>query len=187
MDTGARRIPIGRVRGHRGAGGEITVIVASGEASFWVDLARVALDEATRPSVFYTVDAARAYRDRLVLKLRGIDDPSSAATLRGRAVHASVEDAQHAARERFHPALFLGLDAVDEAGRRVGRVVAVWPTRGNDLLVLQPGAPDDARDREILLPAVPQFLGVVNESAGTVTVHPPQGLYALEAPEAESE
>ncbi len=44
MRSDARRIPLGRVRGHRGDSGEITVIVWFGEAAFWVGLDRVVLD-----------------------------------------------------------------------------------------------------------------------------------------------
>jgi len=175
VHSAARRIPVGRVRGHRGTSGEITVIVPFGGAEFWVGLARVILDAADRPPAAHLVEQARAYRDRLVLKLRDVSDPNAAARLRGSFVQASAEDARDAARGRFHPALLIGLRAIGEGARALGRVSAVQRTAGPGLLVIEP----EPGGREILLPAVPEFVGVVDEVAGTVEVRLPRGLLEL--------
>jgi len=185
--SGARRIPVGRVRGHRGTSGEITVIVAIGEAEFWVGLARVILDAPGRPATVHVVETARAYRDRLVLKLKDIEGPSAAARLRGSLAQASAEDAREAARGRFHPVLLIGLRALGDGGRVLGRVTAVMPTAGTGLLVIEPESGSQGRGHEILLPAVPEFVGAVDEPAGTVTVHPPPGLLELGDPEDSAE
>ena len=184
MRAEARRIPLGRVRGHRGASGEITVVVWFGEAAFWVGLDRVVLERPARDASVHRVESARAYRDRLVLKLADIDGPTAAAELRGATVHVSAADAREAAGERFHPALLVGLHAIDEAGMVLGRVTEVVPTAGAGLLSIEP--PAGLRE-PWLLPAVPEFVGRIDEAAGTVVVRPPAGLLELdraEGPEA---
>jgi 16S rRNA processing protein RimM len=168
-----RRIPLGRVRGHRGLTGEITVVVWIGEAAFWVGLGRVILDGPERAVMAHSVERARAYRDRLVLKLAQIDDATRAARLRGALVHATATDAREAAGERFHPALFFGLHAIDEAGTVLGRITEIVPTAGPALLSI---APESGGGEPVLLPAVPELVGPIDERAGTALVRPPRGL-----------
>ena len=180
MCAEGRRIPLGRVRGHRGASGEITVLVWFGEAAFWVGLERVVLDRPARDASVHPVERARAYRNRLVLKLHDIDGPTAAAELRGAIVHVSATDARAAAGERFHPLLLVGLQAIDEAGAVLGRVIEVVPTAGPGLLAIEPPT---GRREPLLLPAVPEFVGHVDEFAGTVVVRPPSGLLELDGSE----
>lgn len=183
MGARGRLVALGRVRGHRGGSGEITVRVPFGDAEFWIGLSRVVVEVASRPEAFYAVDRARAYRDRLVLKLAGVDNPGTAARLRGAEVRVDAEHARELAAGRFQPALFVGLVACDPEGREVGRIVGLERTPGSPLLVIEgrPSAP--GRRREILLPAVPALVGPIDEPAGIVTVRPPEGLLELGAEE----
>jgi 16S rRNA processing protein RimM len=171
-----RRIPLGRVRGHRGRTGEITVVVWVGEAAFWVGLGRVILEGPQRAVTAYRVERARAYRDRLVLKLAEIDDATRAARLRGALVQATAAEAREAAGERFHPALFFGLRAIDEGGTVLGRITEVVPTAGPALLSIEP---ESGGSEPVLLPAVPDLVGPIDEVAGTTRVRPPRGLLGL--------
>ena len=66
-------ITLGRVAGHRGATGEITVKVAAGDAAIWAGLRRVLLETADGAMDEYAIESSRAYRDRLVLKLCGVE------------------------------------------------------------------------------------------------------------------
>ncbi|HKB17133.1 MAG TPA: hypothetical protein VKF62_13790, partial [Planctomycetota bacterium] len=125
-------LPLGRVAGHRGAGGEITVRVASGEALRWVHLRRVLLDGDP-----FDVEETRAYGDRLVLKLRGVDGAGAAAALRGRQVAAPPEEVPILPEGRYWVSRLLGARVADETRGDLGTVEDVVETGGTDLLLVR--------------------------------------------------
>ena len=91
---------LGRVSGHRGGAGELTVRVASGEAARWTGLRSVVL-EADGVESEREIESARAYRDRLVLKLAGVDDAGAAEDLRGHVVKVKAEDVPELSDGRY--------------------------------------------------------------------------------------
>ena len=119
-------LPIGKVAGFRGRAGELTIRVASGEAKRWVGLRSVWIARRGAgpdgEGTLYGVESARAYRDRLVVKLHGVDDPTAADALRG-AIVAAPEGQVPALTEGVHyVARLVGLEGRDEEGRRLGVV-----------------------------------------------------------------
>ena len=77
-EIASRLLPLGRVSGHRGRTGELTVRIFRGEADHWSEVRRVWVDTGKGESSMFEVEQARAYRDRLVLKLAGVEDPTAA-------------------------------------------------------------------------------------------------------------
>lgn len=165
---------IGRVGNFRGRDGELTVRVASGAADRWTGLRRVGLrfpvesgDEAR-----FEVESARAYGDRLVLKLRGVDNATAAADLRGRFVVAPSEDVPELPRGTHYAARLVGLPVEDALTGPVGRIVDVLATGGADVLVVE--AQDGS---EVLIPFAKEI--TVRVDAERVVVRMPEGLLDL--------
>jgi len=171
---------VGRVSGFRGLAGELTVKVTSGEAGRWTALTAVlvggageaAREEPTR----YEVERSRAYRDRLVLKLEGVDDPSGADALKGRWILAPADQVPALPAGVYWVERLIGLDVVDERGEELGRVEDVAPTGGVDLLVVR-----KPRGGEILVPLAESIVLEIDEAARRVTVRLPEGLEAEES------
>src|SRR5262245_31914248 len=92
----AAPISIGRIASFRGRAGELTVRIASGDAERWRGIHNVLLSPSGEAGgavgEAIPVEAARSYDDRLVLKLRGVDDPSAAERLRGQWVLVPAEE-----------------------------------------------------------------------------------------------
>jgi 16S rRNA processing protein RimM len=180
METSRRLLPLGRVAGHRGRSGEITVRIFRGEAEFWTGLDRVWLGSPDGDDgSFYSIERSRAYRDRLVLKLEGVDDATVAGSLRGRRVAAPAESAPQLPPGEHYTALLVGLEVRDEEGRVIGTVVDVAPTGGADLLVIVPGGPaegEPCEDEEILVPLAEGIVEEVDEDGGFIRIRPPEGL-----------
>ena len=86
-------MPLGRVSRHRGRSGELTVRTYGEQASEWQALSEVWIRLGDTAARLYPVEHCRGYRDRLVLKLDGIDDPGAAEALRGGEVMARCEQA----------------------------------------------------------------------------------------------
>jgi 16S rRNA processing protein RimM len=174
-----RYLPIGRVTGHRGGGGEITVKVGGGDAAVWQGLSRFRIGPSGGPVVTYEAREARSYRDRLVLRLRGVDDASAAAAMRGAEVYAAVEDAPVLPDHRHYCAALLGLAVFDETGRELGEVEDVVPTGGTDLLKVRRRDAGGEREGDLLIPMAREIVLEIDERKGRVTVRLPAGLEEL--------
>lgn len=171
-DSKPESIALGRVFGHRGNGGELTVRSCP-EAEHWVELPGVWIGESEQEK-YYEVESARAYRDRLVLKLVGVDDGDSAHALRGQPVAASADDAPAPPEGSHYVATLVGMRVEDEGGAEVGTVESVIETGAADLLrVLDPAG------EEVLIPMVDAYLIGVEEDAGRIIVRLPQELRDL--------
>jgi len=173
-----KALVLGRVSGFRGNQGEITVKVVSGEAARWVHLHRVVIhgggpgaEEAPRK-----VESVRAYRDRLVLKLSGVNDANDAAALRGSDVLAPAEDVPRLPEDVYWVERLVGLLVTDAVLGPIGRVADVIEAGGRDLLLVK-----DDQGVETLVPMVREFVIAIDEAAGTIRVALPEGLRGLDA------
>lgn len=156
--------------------------VPSRDAAFWEELPRVWVEpEGVRSEGrFYDVEHARSYRDRLVIKLSGVDDAGAAKRLRGRRVLAAEEDAPNLEEGTHYAARLVGMEVRDEAGELLGRVRDVMPTGGVDLLVVAPEGKGKAE--ELLIPMAREIVLEVSEDQRRIRVRPPAGLVELNRP-----
>jgi len=171
-------IVLGAVSGFRGNSGEITVRVVSGDAARWEHLERVVLRGSGPGARAGTreVASARAYRDRLVLKLAGVDDASTAAALRGCEVMVAAEDVPALPQGVYWVERLVGAQVKDAVLGNVGRVVDVVETGGIDLLLVR-----DAGGVETLVPMAKEFVKDIDAGAGLIQVALPEGLRGMNA------
>jgi 16S rRNA processing protein RimM len=159
----------------------LTIKVAAGEAEAWRDLKRVWIG-VVPAGALYEVEHGRGYRDRLVLKLRGIDDADSAAALRGATVRVPEDALPPLAEDEYYAARLLGATVVDVAGAVLGRVADVLPTGGTDLLVVDRAAGPESEGGgadELLIPLAREIVVGIDEDGGRITVRLPDGLLEL--------
>jgi 16S rRNA processing protein RimM len=164
----------GRITGFRGSRGELTVRVASGNAERWVGLTRVLVEPGDDE---YEVEGSRAYRDRLVLKLRGVEDAAAADALRGRDVAAPPEQVPSLAEGVYYQQQLLGLAVLDELGATLGVIEDVVDTGGAALLEVRRES-----GRKILVPMAGDIVLDVDLAGRRVRVRLPDGLVDLEEP-----
>jgi 16S rRNA processing protein RimM len=163
----------GRITGFRGNRGELTVRVASGKAERWTGLTKVLVE----PEAEYEVEGSRAYRDRLVLKLRGVEDAAGADALRGKDVAAPPDQVPALAEGVYYQQQLIGLDVVDESGGSVGVIEDVVDTGGTSLLeVRRPSG------RKLPVPMAGDIVLEVVLAKRWVRVRLPAGLEDLEEP-----
>jgi len=174
------------VAGHRGRAGELTVLVFGGDAEHWTGLVEVWVGRKDGTAgEFRRIESSRAYRDRLVLKLEGVDDAGAAEELRGRRVMARESDAPRLPDGVYYTAKLIGMEVRDESGRLIGRVTDVTSSGGADLLVIResgPGKEGREEGPEILIPLARDIVVEVREDEGRMTVRPPEGLLELNRP-----
>ncbi len=167
---------IGRVSGFRGTNGEVTVRVVSGDAKRWVGVSRVLVSGTGVRSraASRRVESARAYRDRLVLKLAGIEDADGAAALTGREVRAPAAELPRLPRGVYWMDRLVGATVKDARWGDLGRVRDVIETGGTDVLRVE-----DDRGVETLVPLAGEFVTEIDEASGTIRVAIPEGLKGL--------
>lgn len=171
-----KALVLGRVSGFRGNHGEVTVKVVSGEAARWVHLSRVVIHGSDRGIADGSreVESVRAYRDRLVLKLSGVDDANDAAALRGSDVLAPAEDVPRLPQDVYWVERLVGARVTDAALGDIGRVADVIEAGGRDLLLVK-----DDQGVETLIPMVREFVTAIDEASGTIRLALPEGLRGL--------
>ena len=167
---------MGRVAGHRGREGELTVRNCGESADQWLSVGRVWI-EREREGRFFEVERSRSYGDRLVLKLRGVDDGNAAAQLRGSRVLVARTDAPALPEGVHYEADLVGMQVVDESGRCLGRVEMLLRTGGTDLLQVRPQGADESE--EVLIPLAREFVKEIHDAERRIEVRLPAGLWEL--------
>jgi 16S rRNA processing protein RimM len=149
----------------------------------WTELPRIWLRRRGAAESCHEVERGRAYRDRLVLKLRGVDDASAAAELRGAEVLAASADAPELEEGEYYAARLVGMTVVNEADQPIGVVEDLLDTGGVDLLVVTPsgGAEDDAAGTEEpwMIPMAREIVLQIDDDARRIVIRPPDGLLEL--------
>ncbi len=108
------------------------------------------------------------HKGNVIAKLEGVDDVNAAMLLKGKTVHIRRSDAK-LPEGSFFLADLIGLDVVDEHGQKLGVLREVLsPSR--QLVYVVEG------DREIMIPAVPEFILETNIPEGYVKVRLIEGM-----------
>jgi 16S rRNA processing protein RimM len=152
--------------------------VLSGDAARWVHLRRVVVGGSGPGTEAGSreVESARAYRDRLVVKLVGVNDANEAASLRGCEVAAQAEDVPPLPQGVYWVERLVGARVMDAALGDIGRVMDVVETGGVDLLIVKDGG-----GVETLVPLAKSFVTEIDEASGTIRLSLPDGLRGLNA------
>lgn len=130
-------------------------------------------DGKNRPEPF-EIRSWRVHKGMILCTLKGVDDRDRAETLRGRSVLVREADLPPLEDGEAYLYQMEGCRVVLEDGTPIGVLVGFYDTPGQETMVIH-----DDRKREILLPAVAEFVLDVNLDAETITVRPPEGLLDL--------
>lgn len=116
------------------------------------------------------------YRDRVVLRLEGVDTAASAEPLAGSDIFLQSKDLVDLPEGTYYIFRLVGLDVIVPGNRCLGRVADVLRTGGSDLLLVQ-----GEGSREFLIPFARAICRRVDLEAGIIEVDPPAGLLEIDA------
>lgn len=111
---------------------------------------------------------SRAHNGFVIAKLQGVEEVRDAMSLKGRVISIDRDDAKLPEGEYFI-ADIIGAKVVDEDGVLLGELEEVLERPAGKIYVVR-------GEREILIPAVPEFLLKTDVSAGVITVRLIEGL-----------
>ncbi len=158
-----RFLDCGQVVNTHGLRGEVRVVPWTDNPDFLLRLSTLYIDGAP-----IQVTSARVHKGSVIVKLEGTDSVESAMLLKGKTVQLSRTDAK-LPEGAFFLADIVGLDVVDEEGRRLGTLKEVLSPSHQQVYVV-------SGQREIMIPAVPEFILETNIEVGYIKVRLIEGM-----------
>lgn len=160
-------LEVGKITNTHGIMGEVRVQPWADSPDFLCKFKTLYVDQAHWP---IKVERARVHKNMVILKLEGITDVHGALTMRNAILYIDRADA-HLPEGSFFLADLMGLEVRDaQSGAVLGKIADIMNLPANNVYVVQGG------EREILIPAVPQFIAETNVEGGYLRVNMMEGL-----------
>jgi 16S rRNA processing protein RimM len=153
----------GQIVNTHGVRGEVKIVPWADSPEFLCRFSTLYIDGAP-----WKVRTARAHKGNVIALLDGVDDVNAAMLLKNKVVSISRDDAQ-LPEGSFFLADIIGLDVVDEAGAKLGVLADILSPSIQQVYVVK-------GDREILIPAVPEFILETNVEGGYIKVRLIEGM-----------
>jgi 16S rRNA processing protein RimM len=163
-------IAVGEIIGAFGIRGEVKVLPQTDFPDRFERTPTLYLGDARAPRA---VESARQHQRIVLLKLDGIDDATAAQRLRGLTLWIPEAERMPLTEDQFYLHDVVGLKVVHVNGQLLGEVVDFITGSGNDLFVVR-AAPSG---RDVLLPAVREFIRELDIPGGVLRVDPIPGLF----------
>ena len=153
----------GQIVNTHGVRGEVRIVPWADSPDFLRQFTTLYLDGAPR-----RVLSSRVHKGSVIAKLDGVDTVEAAMLLRDKTVQIRRADAK-LPEGAFFLADVIGLKVVDEQGRALGTLKEVLSPSVQQVYVVE-------GEREILIPAVPEFILETNITGGYIKVRLIEGM-----------
>lgn len=160
---------VGHVSGAYGIKGWVRIRRYSADADALLHAKTWWLD---RPEVRdVDVMQAKVHGDEVVAQLMGVADRDAAEALKGATVQVRRSHFPPLSDDEFYWVDLIGLDVVNMAGERLGRVHDMMDNGAHPILRVQgESAGPEAKPREWLIPFVEHYVKTVDRAGKTITV-----------------
>ena len=160
-------LEVGKITNVHGIMGEVRVQPWADSPEFLCRFKTLYVDKTHWP---IEVERARVHKNMVIIKFRGITDVPSALAMRNAILYIDRKDADLPEGTFFRADLY-GLEVRDaQSGAVLGRVADVLTLPANNVYVVRGG------ERELMIPAVPQFIAETNPEGGYLRVNLIEGM-----------
>ena len=160
-------LEVGKITNTHGIMGEVRVQAWADSPEFLCQFKTLSVDNTHWP---IHVERARVHKNMVILKLEGVTDVPGALAMRNAILYIDRKDA-NLPEGSFFLADIMGLEVRDAQSDQVlGKVEDILTLPANNVYVVRGGP------REILIPAVPQFIAQTNVEGGYLRVNMMEGL-----------
>ncbi|MCL2249804.1 MAG: ribosome maturation factor RimM [Oscillospiraceae bacterium] len=157
-------IETGKIVNTHGVRGEVKILPWADSPEFLLDFDHFYID-----GTEIEVLSARIHKGCVIAAFDGVADIKSAAALRNKVISIKKEDA-NLQEDAYFVADLIGITAIDyETGEKLGHVAEILPLPQGNVYVIR-------GEREILVPAVPEFIKETNLQDGYVRLYLIEGL-----------
>ena len=166
---------MGRIVRAHGLRGEVKIQPETDDPNRFATLPTLYLGDDSPGALAYDVEQVRLQQTKrgpaVIVKLKGVDTREAAEAVRRLQVFARREDLPPLEADEYYVADVIGFAVFTEDGTPVGRLKDVLETGGHDVwLIAREGRPD------LMIPAVPAFIGDLDLDAARATIRPIEGL-----------
>ena len=165
-----KRFQVGILSSTHGIRGEVKVFPTTDDARRFRQLKEVILDTGSQERVL-RIERVKFFKQFVILKFQGIDSINEIEAYRGCSLYVTRQNAVELKKDEYFIADLIGLDVLDEAGKKIGVLEEVMRTGANDVYQIRM-----TDQRELLLPAIRQCVLDVDVQAGFMKVHILDGL-----------
>jgi 16S rRNA processing protein RimM len=164
------KIAVAYIKGPRGYKGELAAgFYRRDSSSIKRDLViTISKDDESRD---LKVDYVKKLRNGIGIKLIGIDDEAAAEYWRGGEISVELEKLESLSEKEYYHFQLEGADVQKTDGTRIGKVVRIDGSAGNDLLIVR------SIDGEIMIPFVKEIVRSVDIDNKKIVVKEIEGLY----------
>ncbi len=160
-------LEVGKITNVHGLMGEVRVQPWADSPEFLCRFKTLYVDKTHWP---IQVERARVHKNMAIIKFHGVTDVPSALAMRNAILYIDRNDVQ-LPEGSFFLADIMGLEVRDaQSGQVLGKVDDILTLPANNVYVVRGG------ERELMIPAVPQFIAQVNIEEGYLRVNMIEGL-----------
>lgn len=161
-------IETGKVVNIHGLRGEIKVMPWSDSPDFICQFNVVYVGKLRKP---YDVEYARVHKNTVLMKLKGVDSPETANSMRSDIIYLKREDINLEDGVYFVSDI-LGMTVKDSSnGRIYGKITNVHQTGANDVYEIEENG------KEYLIPAIPDVIVSIDIENSIMEISPLEGLF----------
>ena len=153
----------GQIVNTHGIRGEVRVVPWADSPDFLCGFSTLYVDGTAKK-----VQASRVHKGSVIAKLDGVETVEGAMALKGKTVQIRRSDAK-LPEGAFFLADIIGLDVVDGDGQKIGVLKEVLSPSVQQVYVVR-------GEREIMIPAVPEFILETNIEGGYIKVRLIEGM-----------
>ena len=160
-------LEVGKITNTHGIMGEVRAVPWADSPEFLCRFSTLYVDKTHWP---IKVERARVHKNMVILKLEGVTDVHGALAMRNAVLYIDRADATLPEGSFFLTDL-MGLEVRDEqSGQVLGKIADILTLPANNVYVVRGG------EREIMIPAVPEFVKQTNVAEGYISVQLIEGL-----------
>ena len=161
---------VGVITSPHGVRGEVKVYPTTDDVMRFKKLDKVILDLGRGETRELKIRQVKFFKNMVILKLQGVTDVNSALAMRNAVLYIDRKDVQ-LPEGSFFLADLMGMEVRDAAsGAVLGQIADILTLPANNVYVVRGGA------RELMIPAVDQFIAEVNVDEGYLRVNMMEGL-----------
>ena len=170
-----QRITIGQISRVRGIRGEMLIVPLTDDPKRFSELKRVLLSRNDNTTEFEVEQVRvglknRRLKDKVLLKLKGVESPEEAKRLVGSFLEIEKEDLIRLPEGRYFIFDIIGLEVITTENERVGTVREVISLPGNDVYVVQ------GKEKEYDIPAIKEVIRKIDLGEKVMIIAPKEGL-----------
>ncbi len=163
-------LQVGVITQTHGVHGEVKVFPTTDDPKRFLKLKQVILDDG-RETITLEIEKARFFKQYVLLKFRGHDDPDEMEKYKGASLLVERKDAVPLEENEYFIADLVGLSVVTDTGEELGTLTDVIPTGANDVYAVS-----SQQYGEVLVPAIRDCILDVDLAAGQMKIHLLDGL-----------